>query len=269
METALEAWLNARGLPAPDSLVCVGMAAFIGAFLVLRQARRDGESLELEARTLALTFVAAWLGAALFERAWMIPTRITTGEWPQTVEVDRNFYGGMLGGLGAAFLYLRWRGENVLAYFDRSTWLWGAIVVGSRLGCFLEGCCFGKPTASIVGVRFPPESPVGKWHAAAGWVPPHAWSLPVHPTQLYEVGLGIVATACAWIMRRRGPRPGHVFMTWIATYAIGRLILETFRAHVLASPLPHLSRAQFISVVALLAISYTIVRRRAVFVPYG
>src|SRR5207249_2281315 len=126
------------------------------AALVLWQARRDGEPLPHESRALAITFIAAWLGAALFERVWMIPTRISTGQWPATPEVDRNLYGSMLGGLGATFLYLRWRGGDVLAYFDRTTWLWGAIVVGARLGCFLEGCCFGKPTASIVGVRFPP-----------------------------------------------------------------------------------------------------------------
>jgi prolipoprotein diacylglyceryltransferase len=230
---------------------------------VLWQAWRDGEPIDHEARTLALTFVAAWLGAALFERAWMIPTRLSTGEWPQTVEVDRNFYGGMIGGLAAAFLYLRWRGGNVLAYFDRSTWLWGALVVGTRLGCFLEGCCFGKPTASILGVRFPPGSPVANWHAAAGWVPPNAWSLPVHPTQLYEAGLGIVATVLARIAwRRAAHRPGFAFMTWLATYATGRVILESFRAHVLASPLPWLSRAQLLSLLALLAIGYAIVRRQ-------
>jgi prolipoprotein diacylglyceryltransferase len=260
METALQAWLGARGLPAPDSLVCVGMAGFVGGFLVLRQARRDGVPLDSEARTLALTFIAAWLGAALFERLWMIPTLISTGTWPQTPEVDRNFYGGMLGGLGAAFVYLRWRGGNVLAFFDRTTWLWGAIVVGTRLGCFLEGCCFGKPTASIFGVRFPAASPVAHWHAEAGWVPAGAWSLPVHPTQLYEASLGVLATIGARIMSRRDRRPGVVFMTWVAIYALGRLILETYRAHVLASPLPWLSRAQLISVVALVAIGCTILR---------
>lgn len=260
METALEAWLNTHGLPAPDSLVCLGMAGFVGGFLVLWQARRDGEALDRESRTLAITFVAAWLGAALFERMWMVPTRISTGEWPPTAEVDRNFYGGMLGGLGAAFVYLRWQGASVLGYFDRSTWLWGAIVVGTRLGCFLEGCCFGKPTASMFGVRFPSPSPVAHWHAAAGWVPVGAWSLPVHPTQLYEAALGVLATVGAILVRRRNCRPGVAFMTWIAIYAIGRVVLETFRAHVIASPLPWLSRAQLISIIALLVVACSIAR---------
>lgn len=262
METALQAWLGRYGLPAPDSLVCVGMAAFVGGFLVLWQARRDGEPLDRESRVLALTFIAAWLGAALFERMWMIPARISTGEWPQTVEVDRNLYGSMIGGLGAACLYLRWRAGNILAYVDRTTWLWGSIVVGTRLGCFLEGCCFGKPTASFVGVRFPPASPVAHWQASAGWVPPGAWSLPVHPTQLYEAALGLVAIIVARIVRRRDRGAGTTFMAWLATYATGRLILETFRAHVIESPLPGLSRAQLISVIALLAIATVTASKR-------
>ena len=64
-----------------------------------------------------------------------------------------------------------------------------------RVGCFLEGCDYGRPTALPWGVRFPSGSLAAQAHAAAGWVPDGAPSLPVHPTELYESMLGLLALA--------------------------------------------------------------------------
>ncbi len=47
-----------------------------------------------------------------------------------------------------------------------------------RLGCFLGGCCFGKPTFLVVGVCFPYDS-----FASIKYGFPHF----IHPTQLYEM----------------------------------------------------------------------------------
>ena len=257
MEEAIDAWLTARGIPsqlAPDSLVLVGLAGFLGGFLVLRQAHRDGAPLDRESRAVAITFVAGWLGAALFELLWILPTLLSAHSLSSTPEVDRNFYGGLLAGSVGAAAYLRWRGGSIRAYLDRSVLLWGAVVVCTRIGCFLEGCCFGRPTATVLGMRFPADSPVARTHADAGWIPDHAQSLPVHPSQLYEVALGVVATAIACVVLRRGRRDGTAFVTWIAIYAAGRIGLESLRASVNRSPIPWLTNAQLISVLVLLAV---------------
>jgi phosphatidylglycerol:prolipoprotein diacylglycerol transferase len=61
-----------------------------------------------------------------------------------------------------------------------------------RIGCFLNGCCFGKvcnlPWAVHFPARFHPDgdAPAHAWHVAAGWITPESlYSMPVHPTQIY------------------------------------------------------------------------------------
>ena len=55
-----------------------------------------------------------------------------------------------------------------------------------RVGCFLNGCCFGMPTGSALGVTFPRGTWVHFFQRQNGWIAKTAdQSLPVHPLQLY------------------------------------------------------------------------------------
>lgn len=83
-------------------------------------------------------------------------------------------YGGLLGGLVGAFYFMRRRSVSFLKYGD-------AIALGlalgfatSRIGCFLAGCCYGKPTLLPWGIQF--------IHTASLARP---LGTPLHPTQLY------------------------------------------------------------------------------------
>ena len=84
-----------------------------------------------------------------------------------------------------------------------------------RLGCFLGGCCHGKPTDSFLGVRFPAESLACKAHGL----------VPVHPTQLYEMGfLILLGLALQFLVPMR-----HRIYSYLLLYGAGRLIIEFFR----------------------------------------
>ena len=84
-----------------------------------------------------------------------------------------------------------------------------------RLGCFLGGCCHGKPTDSFLGVRFPAESLAYKAHGL----------VPVHPTQLYEMGfLILLGLALQFLVPMR-----HRIYSYLLLYGAGRLIIEFFR----------------------------------------
>jgi len=81
--------------------------------------------------------------------------------------------------------------------------LGGAVL---RIGCFLNGCCFGLPTSLPWGVRFPAGSPAHLAQAAHRLDVLFSGPLPVHPTQLYELAASLVAAAIALaILRRRAP----------------------------------------------------------------
>ena len=80
-----------------------------------------------------------------------------------------------------------------------------------RIGCFLNGCCYGRFTTVPWGVVFPSES------------------LPRHPTQLYEsvaligIFLGLKLLEC------RSPRPGSILLAYGLAYGVWRFCVEFLR----------------------------------------
>jgi len=84
-----------------------------------------------------------------------------------------------------------------------------------RVGCFMTGCCYGRPTDLPWAVHFPKEH----WTHGIG----------VHPTQLYESALNLLFYAfLAWFFRRRTFN-GQVFAAYLVGYSILRAFTESFR----------------------------------------
>ena len=103
-------------------------------------------------------------------------------------------------------LKLPWR-----RFGDTAIPLVALALVFIRLGCFLNGCCFGRLSALPWAIAFPHGSWVFWYQRSKGWVTRDATvSLPVHPLQLY-----FVLAACAtlgvllWLQRQRHPRAYH------------------------------------------------------------
>ncbi len=99
-----------------------------------------------------------------------------------------------------------------------------------RVGCFLNGCCFGQVSTLPWAVRFPAGSWVAWYHKAHGWVPVDApTSLPVHPLQLYFL-VAAVATlmVLTWLGRQR-PRPGLLQLLFYTLFFGTTALLEPLR----------------------------------------
>ena len=142
-----------------------------------------------------------------------------------------TYYGGFIGsGLAAYFLLKRdnfpfWRAADMAGF---------AVPVGlafGRMGCLLAGCCFGAPSGLPWALSFPPGSPaVDEQVKAHELVTNHVWSLPVHPTQLYEsVASLAIAAICFFVVHPRKKYDGEVFVAFTILYAIARAILEVWR----------------------------------------
>jgi prolipoprotein diacylglyceryltransferase len=54
--------------------------------------------------------------------------------------------------------------------------------------------------------------------------------VPVHPTQLYEVGLALIMFVILWRLGARRLKPGQLFAAWMALYGIERFAIEFVRA---------------------------------------
>lgn len=113
-----------------------------------------------------------------------------------------------------------------------------AYAVG-RVGCFLVGDDYGRPTDSWVGIAFPEGAPptrVDVLERSFGitvdpeLVAKYGDVVPVHPTQLYEVGMSTLIFFFLWRIRRHDRTPGWLFMIWLALAGVERFIVEIFRA---------------------------------------
>jgi phosphatidylglycerol:prolipoprotein diacylglycerol transferase len=87
-----------------------------------------------------------------------------------------------------------------------------------RLGCFMAGCCYGKPTQSFFGVMF--SSP-------QCYAEPK--NVPLHPTQFYEAAFIFMVMLFLLFLRDRRMFYGQLFLVYLIAYAIGRTLLEFFR----------------------------------------
>ncbi len=160
------------------------------------------------------------------------------------------FYGGLVGAVAASAVFLWRRGLPVMTVVDLSA---PAIALGQgigRLGCFLNGCCYGVVCELPVGVTFPSPPP------------PH----PVHPTQLYEAAAQLCWAAVLWRLRTRLPQPGAMISLYVLTYAASRFVIEFVRGD--GNPMyGALSLSQWISVVAVVGVGCAwlvyVSRRRA------
>jgi phosphatidylglycerol---prolipoprotein diacylglyceryl transferase len=130
------------------------------------------------------------------------------------------YYGGLIGASLACCVFAAvkklplWRLADILA---------PSIALGSflgRWGCFMNGCCYGKPTSMPWGIQFPPEArDVGN-----NTYPNH-----VHPTEIYDSLLNLALYLfLAWLFRRKRFH-GQVFAVYLICYAVLRSFVELFR----------------------------------------
>jgi phosphatidylglycerol:prolipoprotein diacylglycerol transferase len=150
-----------------------------------------------------------------------------------------------------------------------------AYAVG-RMGCFLVGDDWGRPTDSWLGIAFPrgtPATTVTNIENLGIAVDPalvekYGQVLPVHPTQLYEIGLSTLIFFLLWKIRGDGRATGWIFMLWLALAGTERFMVEFLRAKD-DRFFGILTLAQIISlaIVAAGLIGMTRVRNRPVSVP--
>jgi phosphatidylglycerol---prolipoprotein diacylglyceryl transferase len=147
------------------------------------------------------------------------------------------WYGGMTGAILAGWAYTRIHRGPSLRLLDLFAPVIALAHAVGRLGCFLNGCCYGEITNAWYGVRIPGE--------------PN----PLVPVQLFEaLGLVFLFIALRAMQRPDVLRrfPGRVFGVYLTGYAVLRFILERYRGDQL--PIWNaLTLQQIISVGVLLA----------------
>jgi phosphatidylglycerol:prolipoprotein diacylglycerol transferase len=208
------------------------MVGFLtGGWLIDRELRRRGWREEYAADIT----VAAVIGGVIGAKLWYVAA---TGDLGALLSRGGLvWYGGFLGGSLAVLLNgwrlkvpLRWTCEITAAALP------AAYALG-RVGCFVVGDDYGKPTSLPWGVKFPqglPPTTAGSMAREFG-VPMQAGMTPetllaVHPTQLYEVILMLGVFMVLWRLRAHRHAAGWLFGLYLMLAGSERFLVEFLRA---------------------------------------
>jgi len=233
--------LGPLAMPTYGILLVLGMLA--GLWVVTRQARKAGLSADVITDMAVYAIIAGLLGAKLL---------LLIVEWPYYSRNPRDmlslfqsggvFYGGLLGAIPVAFWYARrhqldgWKTADVLA---------PGVVVGQavgRMGCFMAGCCYGRPADVPWSVTF------RDLYANRNVGTP--LDTPLHPTQIYEsLACFLILGILLWMTPRK-KFDGQIVLAYVTLYAVARFIVEIYRGDAIRGFVlgGRLSTSQFIAV---------------------
>lgn len=245
----------------PFTLRSFGLMAalgFLAAYFVVRRfsERIAGIPRDDSSQLLVFAMVGGALGARLAYVAEHWSAEFAGQPVIEVFRFDRGglmFYGGLGGAIVALACLARLRRCAFQDLIDLSAI---ALPLGhafGRVGCFLNGCCYGRPAESLLCVQYPAGSE--PWHAqlSGGLIPSTAIaSLPVIPSQLIEAALNLALFAALAATARRRPRRGTLSGAYLVAYAMIRFGTETLRSDPRMSVGPF-SISQFICLFAFAA----------------
>ncbi len=204
------------------------VAAFAVALVLLflegRRRRWPSSSwLVLVATVVTLGIIGSRLGA-ISVADWRVA--LAHGALPTTT--GKTFIGLIILGTAGVLLIHRFLGFRTTVADAFAL----ALPVGmalARIGCTLGGCCFGKPTGLPWAITYPSGSLAATVHELRGLALPGHPALPVHPVQLYEIGLLAIVVLALIRARRSFRRPGSLFLLYLVLHGWVRFMIEFVR----------------------------------------
>jgi len=212
--------------------VMIALAFIVGILLAMKEAKRKGENPE---RIVDLSLFVI-LGGIIGGRVGHVILHLDyyAQNW------IRIFYfrqGGLafLSGFILAFLLGSWYVKHHKLPFWKYTDIAApSIALGlaiARIGCFLNGCCFGVVSEKY-GIRFPSlhQPPVYLRQLTDGLITSSSsHTLPVIPTQLYSSLKGFLIFLILIWLQKKERYDGFLFLSFLLFYSMGRFIVEFFR----------------------------------------
>jgi phosphatidylglycerol:prolipoprotein diacylglycerol transferase len=195
------------------AMLYIGLLAgvFAGAFV----AQRSGMSADRFAIAVTLLMIPALAGSRLYFvlTRWELYRREPARIWRRT-EGGMSMYGGLILAVPLSIPLLRLLGLPFAGFWDVAVL---TILLGmafTRIGCFLNGCCGGRPSDAWFALSLPDHH--GNWRRRI-------------PTQLMEMAFALVLLGAALVLRNVAPFPGAIFCLVVAGYGAGRWVLESLR----------------------------------------
>ena len=216
------------------------LLAFLTAGYVLRaELQRVNEDPDKAWDFVFMAVIGGILGAKVYYLLLNFPSLI---EDPIRMVFSRGglvWYGGFLLATALVIREIRRQGLSVPVMADLIAPALALAYAVGRIGCFLVGDDWGLPTDSFLGVRFPqgaPATTVQNIEQMFGitvdpaLIEEYGNVVPVHPTQLYEVGMSTLIFFILWRIREHEHQKGWLFMLWLGCAGVERFLVEFLRA---------------------------------------
>lgn len=236
----LPSWFPFIGGQPITSFGIFMLLAFLTAGYVLRaELRRVGEDPEKAWDFVFMAVVGGIVGAKGYYLLLNFPRLL---EDPMGMILSRGglvWYGGFLLATVLVIREIRKQEMSVPPVADLMAPALALSYAVGRVGCFMVGDDWGLPTDSPLGVRFPqgtPATTVQNIEQMFGvtvdpeLIAQYGQVVPVHPTQLYEVGLSTLIFFLLWRIRDHGHAKGWLFMLWLSLAGLERFAVEFLRA---------------------------------------
>jgi phosphatidylglycerol---prolipoprotein diacylglyceryl transferase len=225
---------------------CLCIAIALCCWLLLRTSSKSPASPTTVAVWICYTLVGGLIGARI--GYWLLLDGTST-TWRDVINFRRGGlfgFGAYLGGLFASFCAIR-RDQRALATWLDHLVLPLLLAIGiARIGCYYEGCDFGRPLHSgahplLVALgTFPrwPQSAGDHYLGSPAWInhvshwglsPDAPASLPVHPVQLYEAAFAFGLLLIGFVFRKRQRPAGVLFLHLAMAYGLGYFALGFLR----------------------------------------
>ena len=234
---------DGRGIPVRGYGTMLIAAAVAGTWLSIFRGRRVGIDADTIIALGLEVFLAGIVGARLFfvieyHEQFFLPDKNLIQSLLAIINIPAGglvVFGALPTASLAAWLFSRRRRISITQLADCIA---PGLLIGlslGRLGCFLNGCCYGGPCELPWAIQFPAGSPPWFDQVSRGLIPAPGIdgstvpTLPIHPTQLYAALDAAILSMLAITFTPFARRNGEVFALVITLHPISRILLEEIR----------------------------------------
>jgi len=187
----------------------VGLGLAVGLLAYFLESKKSKPAGENSVYIVFGSLIGAVIGAKLLDFIVEYKYFATNFFNVETIFYGKTIIGGLIGGMigvkiAKRIFNIKEKRGNLFA---------PAIAIGDsigRIGCFLNGCCYGKPTSLPWGVDFGDK-------------------ILRHPTQIYESIFMLLMFLVLEFLKKKSPNPGQLFKILMISYFIFRFFIEFIR----------------------------------------
>lgn len=207
------------GIKIPSYGLMTALGYGLAIYYCVKNRKYLGVSKEVLADMIFYLVLGALIGGKIFYIFFNFDS-FWASTFIEKIRFGFVFYGGFIGGVIALFLFTK---KKKIPFVKATDFFAPALALGhaiGRIGCFLAGCCYGKPTHSFLGVMFNNPDTL---------VPHHLQHTHLYPTQLFEVFANFILFVILVKIYKKQKNTGITSLTYIMGYALIRFVIEFLR----------------------------------------